>query len=154
MIVLQAFGTSCPKAMLKEEKATLWMDGWESEGHTKRQLCRSTPHRGQKHKPSRLDEVSGATMPCRNWNLFLMDFSCFVFKQQDSKRAWKGIEEEDEEGFEGCKSFDTAISTSFSSDSLFEDRPISRSLDLTLESLSSTMAISMWYWIRECQIKG
>ena len=22
------------------------------------QLCRSTPHRGQKHKPSRLDEVS------------------------------------------------------------------------------------------------
>ena len=58
MIVLQAFGTSCPKAMLKEQKVTLWMDGWESEGHTKRQLCRSTPHRGQKHKPSRLDEVS------------------------------------------------------------------------------------------------
>ena len=83
-----------------------------------------------------------------------MDFSCFVFKQQDLEKAWKGNEEEDRGEFGVCKNFDTTMSTPSSSDLEFEDKPVSSSLDLALESPSSTTAISKWYLIRERRIKG
>ena len=47
------------------------------------------------------------------------------------KRAWKGIEDKEEEGFEDDEGFDTTISKSLSIDSLLEDKPVSSLLDLT-----------------------
>ena len=155
MIILQAFGTSCPKAMLKEEKATLWMDGWESKGHTKRQLRWSTPHRGQKHKPSCLDEVSEQRCHAGIETFFLWILVVSFLNNKTHKGREKGLKKKKmKKDLSVAKSFDTAISTSFSSNLLFEDKHVSRSLELTSKSLSSTMAIYMWYWIRECRIKG
>ena len=61
------------------------------------------------------------------------------FKEQDSKRACKGVEEKDE------GRFDTAVSTSLPRDSTFDDSPVSNALDLTSPSLYSTMVISKWF---------
>ena len=83
-----------------------------------------------------------------NWNLFLMDFRCLCSKKQDLERAWKGIKDEEEEGFEEeedfeeDEGFDITISKSLSIDSLLDDRPVSSSLDLTSESLYSIAVIS------------
>ena len=82
------------------------------------------------------------TTPLGNWNLFLMDFKCLCSKEQDSERAWKGIEDKEEEGFEDDKGFNTTISKSLSVDSLLDDRPVSSSLDLTSMSLYSIAVIS------------
>ena len=82
-----------------------------------------------------------------------MDLKCFVCRQQDSERAWKGSKEEDEGGFGVCKGFDIVVSTPISLESLFEEKPVSSSLDLVLESPSSTTATAKWYLIKERQIK-
>ena len=82
------------------------------------------------------------TTPPGNWNLFLIDFRCLYSKEQDSERAWKGIEDEEEEGFEDEEGFDTTISKSLSVDSLLEDRLDFSSLDLTSVSLYSMAVIS------------
>ena len=78
----------------------------------------------------------------------LKPLRCVSFKEQTSKKACKGGEDEDE------GSFDAAISTTLHKDSAFEDNPISNSLDLTSSSLYSTMAISKWCSIKERWIKG
>ena len=67
---------------------------------------------------------------------FLKPFKCFPFNEKDSERACKGIEEEDGDGF------DTAVLPFLAIDLVFDDRPISNSLDLTSTSLSSTVVIS------------
>ena len=130
------------------------MGEWGSEGHMRRQLFRSRPHYGQRRKLSHLDEASKQRCHEGIENFFLMDFSYFVFKQQDSERAWKGNEEEEKGGFGVCKSFDTTVSTPSSSDSEFENKPVSSLLDLASESPSSMMAISKWYLIRKRWIRG
>jgi len=71
-----------------------------------------------------------------------MDFKCLYSKEQDFERAWKWIEDEQEEGFEDDEGFNTTTSKSLSIDSLLEDRPISSSLDLTSVSLYSMAVIS------------
>ena len=58
------------------------------------------------------------------------------------ERAWKGIEDEEEEGLEDDEGFDTTISKSLSIDSLLQDKQVSSSLDLTLVSLYSMAVIS------------
>ena len=88
------------------------------------------------------------TVPFGNWNLFMKPLNFFPFKEQDSKRAWRGINKKDGE------SFDIAVSTSLPIDSSFDDRLVLSSLDLISMSLSPTVAISKWYWIKEWQIKG
>ena len=86
--------------------------------------------------------------PPRNWNLFRTDFRCLCSKRQDSERAWKRIEDEDEEGFEeeegfeDDEGFDITISKSLLVDSLLDDRPVSSLLDLMSLSLYSIVVIS------------
>jgi len=75
-------------------------------------------------------------VPFGNWNLFQKPFKCFPFKEKDSERACKGIEEEDGDGF------DTTVLPSLPIDLVFDDRLVSNSLDLTSTSLSSTVVIS------------
>ena len=69
-------------------------------------------------------------------DLLLEPFKCFLFKEKDSERACKGVEEED-----GC-GFDTTVSTSLPMDSVFDDSSVSISLDLASSSLYSTVVIS------------
>ena len=71
-----------------------------------------------------------------------MDFKCLYSKEKDSKRAWKWIEDKQEEGFEDDEGFNTTTSKSLSIDSLLEERPVSSSLDLTSVSLYSMAVIS------------
>ena len=87
-------------------------------------------------------------VPLGNYNLFLNPFKCFSFKEQISKRACKGGEEEDE------GRFDTTMSIALHKDSTFEDNPVSNSLDLTSSSLYSMVVISKWCFIKEWIIKG
>ena len=94
------------------------------------------------------------TTPLGNLNLFLIDFKCLFSKKQDLERAWKGIKDEEEEGFEDEEGIDTTISKSLSKDSLLEDRLVSSSLDLTSVSLYSMVVISKWWAIKERRIKG
>ena len=65
------------------------------------------------------------------------------FKEQDSERACKGHEEEDEENFE------TAVSTTLLKDLALEDKPVSSSLDLMSSALYLMVAISEWYLIKD-----
>ena len=94
------------------------------------------------------------TTPPGNWNLFLIDFVCLCSKEQDSERAWKGIEDKEKKGLEDDEGFDTTISKSLSINSLLEDKPVSSSLDLTLVSLYSMTVISKWWAIKEWWIRG
>ena len=68
-------------------------------------------------------------------DLFLKPFKCFLFKEKDSERACKGVEEEDGGGF------NIAVSASLPMDSAFDDSPVSNSLNLTSSSLYSLMVL-------------
>ena len=90
-----------------------------------------------------LEQGNLITTPLGNWNLFRIDFRCLDSKRQDLEKAWKGIEDEEEEGFEEDEGFEddggfnTTISKSLSIDLPLDDRLVFSSLDLTSLSLFS-----------------
>ena len=87
-------------------------------------------------------------VPLGNWNLFLKPFKWISFKEQDSERACKGREEEDEGNFE------TTLSTTLLKESALEDNTVSSLLDRMSSTLYGMVTISEWCLIKDSQIKG
>ena len=76
---------------------------WGSEGHTRRQLHRSTPHHGQRCKLSHLDEVSERQYHEGIGTFFLWTSTISSLSSKTKRGHGMGVKKRTKVGFEFAK---------------------------------------------------